>query len=306
MGIIRGGDAEYDDSEPTLEEKTGKMEAAITAALSDDLATLKLSGKYLGADEALILSRSERLKTVRTLDLSDNQIPDEGLVALFQSDNLSGVTSLNLGINFITGKGVQDVAQLESPAMTHLKSLTLSDNRVTDSAGAELVRSPHFQELEVLDLGWNEIGNETAAALGQTGTLPKLRRGYIDAEGIRGLLGGKVALGLRELNLSANKLNDEAIGLLAGFERWASLEVLRVSQNLFGDEGAKALGESAGLAGLTQLYMGRNAFGPEGAKAVYETKTLTNLKTLMLKEGVETTPGLVNYSRPELLRPEDP
>ena len=41
-------------------------------------------------------------------------------------------------------------------------------------------------------------------------------------------------------------------------------------------------------------------------KAIHESKTLTNLKTLVLKEGVEEDVGLVNYSRPELLRPDDP
>jgi len=75
---------------------------------------------------------------------------------------------------------------------------------------------------------------------------------------------------------------------------------------MIGDEGAKAIGVSNHLSGLTHLYMGRNAFSPEGAKAIHQTKMLTQLKTLVLQEGVETTPDLVNYSRPELLRPEDP
>ena len=49
--------------------------------------------------------------------------------------------------------------------------------------------------------------------------------------------------------------------------------------------------------------MVRNYFGEVGGDAVYNTKSLTNLKTLVLKEGVETNPAFVNYSRPELLRP---
>ena len=75
---------------------------------------------------------------------------------------------------------------------------------------------------------------------------------------------------------------------------------------MIGDEGAKAIGTSTHLTGLTHLYMGRNGFSPEGAKVIHQTKTLTKLKTLVLQEGVETSPDLVNYSRPELLRPEDP
>ena len=111
---------------------------------------------------------------------------------------------------------------------------------------------------------------------------------------------------LQELNISANKLRDEAVQMIASTQKWKSLKILRLSQNMFGDPGAKALGESTSLAGLTHLYAGRNYFGNEGAQAIHESKTLTNLKTLVLKEGVEEGVGLVNYSRPELLRPDDP
>ena len=95
----------------------------------------------------------------------------------------------------------------------------------------------------------------------------------------------------------------KAIIVLAQSPSLSQLKVLRLSYNQFGDEGAKALGESTTLIGLTHLYVGRNYFGEEGGKAIYETKTLKSLKTLMIQEGVETTPDLVNYSRPELLRP---
>ena len=73
---------------------------------------------------------------------------------------------------------------------------------------------------------------------------------------------------------------------------------------MIGDEGAKAIGESIRLKQLEKLYIGRNPFGEPGGDALYNTKTLSNLKTLILKEGVETNPAFVNYSRPELLRPD--
>ena len=45
MGIIRGGDAEYDDSRPTLEELTPRIEEAITSSFEVNSTVLKLSGK---------------------------------------------------------------------------------------------------------------------------------------------------------------------------------------------------------------------------------------------------------------------
>ena len=65
------------------------------------------------------------------------------------------------------------------------------------------------------------------------------------------------------------------------------------------DSGTSAKGPaSSSLAGCEY-----DACGEAGGDALYHTKTLTQLKTLVLKEGVETNPNYVNYSRPELLRP---
>lgn len=309
MGIVRDGNTEYDDGKPDFEGKKVKLEETIRAALQKDPATLKLSGQYLAADEVAIISQSEQMKSVKSLDLSDNQVSDKDLKILFEAPCLAGLEELYLGINYIADPGVIELSQSTSLAMANLKVLILSDNKLTDASLCELVRSPNFNSLEVLDVGWNEAGNPTAQALGDTKTLVNLKkldleRGYIDAEGINALIGGKVIEHLEELNLSANKLDDEAVKTLASTPKLSALRVLHLSQNLFGDPGAKALGESKTLSNLTRLYAGRNYFGPEGGKALHETQTLTNLKTLVLQEGVETTPGLVNYSRPELLRPD--
>ena len=218
---------------------------------------------------------------------------------------------LKLGVNFITDEGIKEWANSSNVTLKNIKSLSLSDNKLTDDSLVDFAKSSNFPQLESLDIGWMEAGNKTAIAIGMSDTLPCLKkldleRSYVDAEGIRSLIGGKIAENLEELNLAANKFGDEGVSIIAGTSNLRNLKVLNLSQNMIGDEGAKAIGTSTQLSGLTHLYMGRNAFGPEGARAIHETKTLTQLKTLVLQEGVETTPDLVNYSRPELLRPEDP
>jgi Ran GTPase-activating protein (RanGAP) involved in mRNA processing and transport len=218
---------------------------------------------------------------------------------------------LKLGVNFITDEGIKEWANSSNVTLKNIKSLSLSDNKLTDDSLVDFVKSSNFPQLESLDIGWMEAGNKTAMAIGISDTLPCLKkldleRSYVDAEGIRSLIGGKIAENLEELNLAANKFGDEGVSIIAGTSNLRNLKVLNLSQNMIGDEGAKAIGTSTQLSGLTHLYMGRNAFGPEGARAIHETKILTQLKTLVLQEGVETTPDLVNYSRPELLRPEDP
>ncbi|MBT5469979.1 MAG: hypothetical protein HOK41_05205, partial [Nitrospina sp.] len=292
-------------------EKTEKLEAILKPLLEENPDSIKLSGKYIATDEVKIIGSYSPMKSIKSLDLSDNQINDEALLHLFESDILSGLEELYLQINFLTGQGLSKLAQSEKIKLTNLKVLVLSDNRLNDSSIAELFLSSHFQNLKSLDVGWNEAGNETAKALGETKKFPELKilkmeRGYIDGEGFEEFVKGELADQLEEVDFSANKINDASMKILAQAPKWKSLKILRLSQNRFGNEGAKALGESVSMSGLVKLYVGRNYFDEEGAQAIYESKALTSLKTLIIKEGVDEDAGLVNYSRPELLRPDDP
>ena len=311
MGIIRGGDSEYEEHEPSFEEKTAEWQKTLQPLLDEDPSALKLSGKYISSDDVKIICNYPGVKTVRVLDLADNQINDEALPVLFESDNLAQLEELYLGINFLIGGGLTEIACSSQIKLGSLKKLVISDNRLTDASVADFIRSKNFPNLESLDVGWNEVGNETAKALADATSFSGLKtlileRSYIELEGLKEMVQGDLMDQLQELNISANKFKDEAVQMIATTPKWKSLKILRLSQNMFGDPGAKALGESTSLAGLTHLYAGRNYFGNEGAQAIHESKTLTSLKTLVLKEGVEEDVGLVNYSRPELLRPDDP
>lgn len=311
MGIIRGGDSEYEEHEPSFEEKTAEWQKTLQPLLEEEPGTLKLSGRYISSDDVKIICNYPGIKTVRVLDLADNQVNDEALPVLFESENLAQLEELYLGINFLIGEGLTEIACSSQIKLENLKKLVISDNRLTDASVADFIRSKNFPNLESLDVGWNEVGNETAKALADATSFSGLKtlileRSYIELEGLKEMVQGDLMDQLQELNISANKLKDEAVQMIATTPKWKSLKILRLSQNMFGDPGAKALGESTSLSGLTHLYAGRNYFGNEGAQAIHESKTLINLKTLVLKEGVEEDVGLVNYSRPELLRPDDP
>ena len=220
MAIIRGGDAEYNNDGPTFEEKTARLEETIRTGLKADASVLKLTGKYLAFDEVQIISRSEQMKAVKILDLSDNQVTDEGLKTLFESENLAGLEELYLGVNYITDQSILEMAGTSRLALKNLKVLVVSDNKLTDASVAQMVKSENFNKLEHLDVGWNEIGNETVKALGETEQMVRLKkleleRGYIDGVGIQEFVKGRVIGQLEELNLSANKLRDDDIKILA-------------------------------------------------------------------------------------------
>lgn len=309
MAVRSDGNTEYEANEPTYEEKTARLHEEIGRQLEQDATRLVLTGRYFGTDEARIIAEYDKMQTVKSLDLSDNQFGDDALLALFQSPHLGQLEDLNLSINFVTENGVKQLSGAEGVTVTHLKVLSMEDNRLKDPAAVALINSPHFRELESLNLGWNEVADETARALGASDSMKNLKvlnleRNYITEEGIRALFAGTVMDQLEELNLGSNKLLGTGAAALAALKPLPNLKILWLTNNTIDDAGAKAMGESTNFPNLEKLYMGRNYFTQEGGDALYYTKTLTGLKTLVLTEGVETNPDFVNYSRPELLRPD--
>ncbi len=155
MAISRDGNTEYVSNEPTFEEKAAKLEEEIKKQLEQTPAPLELKGRYYAADEMTILAQCESMRSVRILDLSDNQIDDAGLKALFEGATLEQLEELNLSINFITTAGVQAVAQSDSVKIKNLKKLAMEDNGLEDAAALALINSAKLISIESISLGWN-------------------------------------------------------------------------------------------------------------------------------------------------------
>ncbi len=62
MGIIRGGDSEYEEHKPSFEEKTDKWQNTLKPMLEEEPDSLKLSGKYIANDDVKIICDYEGLK----------------------------------------------------------------------------------------------------------------------------------------------------------------------------------------------------------------------------------------------------
>ena len=70
MGIIRGGDSEYEEHEPSFEEKSAEWQKVLQPLLEEDPCLLKLSGKYISNDDVKIICDYQAIEKVRVLDLS--------------------------------------------------------------------------------------------------------------------------------------------------------------------------------------------------------------------------------------------
>ncbi len=309
MAIIRGGDAEYESNKPSLDEKKEKFKKIISELAANKQDHMEFAGRYIGLEEVTAIAGLEIVKDFKGLTLSDNQIDNESLKILLESPYLKNLERLDLGINFLTDSGIKDWAQLNEVRWEKLKTLFLNDNRLGDEAISAFLMSPHAASLEILNLDYTQVGNGVCNSFAETAQLTNLKefhldRGYVDDEGIKKLLEWEGLEELKVLKLTSNKLTDDGVEELSKSTRLRSIKNLDLGYNQITDKGCKALADSNMIESLDTLTVSRNPFTEEGAKGLKELKNSGRLKNLILYEGVDNTPDLVNYSKPELLRPD--
>ncbi len=309
MAIIRGGDAKYESGKPSVDEKKEKFEKIIGELMAKEQDHIDFSGQYIGLEEVTIFASLEAVKSFINLTLRDNQVDNDALKIMLESPNLMNIESLDLGINFLTDSGVKDWAQLDEVRLKKLRFLSLNDNRLGDDSISVFLKSPHATPIEILNLDYTQVGNGACSAIAEATQLKNLKefhleRGYVDDEGLKKFLEWEGLEKLRTLKLPSNKLTDEGIEELSKSSRLKSIKVLDLGYNQITDKGCEALANSTIIDNLEVLTVSRNPFTEEGAKKLKDLKISGRLKNLILYEGVDNTPNLVNYSRPELLRPD--
>lgn len=166
-----------------------------------------------------------------------------------------------------------------------LKSLDLSNNRLSADTVGQLVASRAVESLEELDLSDNNLGAEGATALAG-GNLPNLRalhlrRARPQEEGVAALALSPLLRELRSLSLAGNHLNFTAATVLAN-AAVDNLCVLDLQDNRIEDRGAVALASAPRLAGLVALDLAETRIGDAGAAALVDSPHLAGLTYLNL------------------------
>ncbi len=190
---------------------------------------------------------------------------------LFANRHVRQMRALLLGD--IEDDGVSLLGDVEFP---NLRELVLECNGLTASGVAGL--APLLGQLEVLDLGDNEIGDEGVSKLAAV-PMPRLRRlrlyfNNIGASGASALAAAEVPV-LRELDLGnhegwvhrdCNLIGSDGCRALVASRWFATLEVLNLSGNGIDTEGALALAAVPLRARNVDLQY--NRIGDGGASAL--------------------------------------
>ena len=214
-----------------------------------------------------MLVRSQLAKQLETVVLSNMAIRDVGVQALLSEPLFERLQTLILRSNYITEVGVKALADCR--ALSTLQKLDLSENPIRDRGVTLLSLSPFlanirtlllkscaieegaaslqpFTKLEELDLSYNDLWEETMAAL--VPSLQNVRSLNLGQhEQSRGQLGDETVKllstlqNLRELTLRWNRVTNQGALLLATSEAMQQLRRLDLDDNLIDGTGALLL-----------------------------------------------------------------
>jgi uncharacterized protein (TIGR02996 family) len=197
-------------------------------------------------------------------NFSDAPLPDPALAACA---DLSRLTALRIGgyQGRIGDEGVRTL--VNSPHLSGLKRLDLSDCGIELEGVRAVAASPHLSGLESLDLSGQRLGRPSQA--GNQGAL---------------LLAASPHLSnLRELSLMAQTLRGEGAAALVSSPRLRNLVRLDISYNHLGPEGGEQLVASANLPLLKALNIGWSHIGGANVEALLGSGRLPALEDVDLE-----------------------
>ncbi|HEY1064587.1 MAG TPA: TIGR02996 domain-containing protein [Pirellulales bacterium] len=271
------------------------------------------------------LLESRLAQNLRSLDLSHGDLGGPGLQLLAHAEGLRKLERLVLDdVARNTPLVRPAVAALgDSEVLRNLRSLTISQNFLSDDTAVLLLRSRLTQRLEELNLAANEISDVVLASASLRASVPELRSlnlsaryrtgltaaERLTAEGVHDAL--RWAPGLERLDLSGHRFEWAGAVVLAE-EAPESLRELNLNGCEIGDRGAIALAESPRLARLRrldlaeQMNFGRmqlhDSITQAGAEAIAASESLAGLRELNLQGAQLGDAGVAALAESRLLR----
>jgi uncharacterized protein (TIGR02996 family) len=227
------------------------------------------------------------LVRVESLAFRGQFLRDRQLRELLASKHLRRLSHLNLAGQGIEAAGVR--ALLESDLMPRLRSLDLGKNRaIGDQAARLLAAASSAAELRVLKLGETNLTARGVGDLFGSTTLVGLRELDVSAQRTRDLTGFTASIArspmisrLSRLDLGDHALSSADLEILLTVLARPGFERLNLSGCRLNEQAALTLC-SMPFDGLRGLDLNRNQIGSEGLQALARTAALKNLTELRL------------------------
>lgn len=240
----------------------------------------------LTEDNVKKVAISPVLKQITELSLENNPLRDKNTKVFFENAQLSSLKSLDLHTTELSGHRAAMTTLARAPFMQQLEMLRISDNPIGDAG---------FKQLA--EIGDGSLRTLYASRLGLTGDsgtflsespffanleILDIHGNWLGDAGVALMAGGGNPT-LKELDLSSNEIGDWGVEQLASFPRVSRLRKLNLMANHIGSSGVVALAESPYLTCLEELELGRGSQASDiGAIAIARSRSMGNLIMLDL------------------------
>ncbi|CAG9322205.1 unnamed protein product [Blepharisma stoltei] len=266
---------------------------------------LDLSNNLIKTQGAIIFAPVlKSLKNLKILDLSYNEIKTAGLLGILnnfeENKEIQAIKLKGNCLNFEAGDHVKTLME----KFEYLNDLDLSQNQL----GVEGIRliSAHISEnIEILNLSWNSIGEEgighLVSALPQLSSLRQLHLAgnLIGASGMKALAPCLSSImNLQILDLSYNDIGNGFKTIFGSVACLYQLEELDISHNLMRKQEAKEMQKIMPYFKSLKIFrIGNNKLGSGGIKIITKSlESLSNLKVIDLSFNNINSEGLASIS----------
>lgn len=173
---------------------------------------LDLHHQALGAPGAAALAQARARATIARLDVSINDLGDDGVAALL-GPSWPSLCHLDLGFNGMTDRGVHALTRAHLPAM---RTLLLRGNPITDQSVHTLTTTPLAAQLDALGLQQTRLSVDGIAALlaaphARRWRILDIRYNELGDELVEVLCDGDALRHIETLYLSGNLLTERAL-----------------------------------------------------------------------------------------------
>lgn len=261
--LLSGSPTMKDLRELSLATTNLKINHLIMLSYSDylkNLESLDLRGNRLCSERNMVsLSALKRFPQLKRLDLRGCGVGNVGLETLVKSPLWPQFESLQLAHNGIQDQGL--IAIASGPERVQLTSLDLQHNRIIDVGLIALAKSPVLSSIAHLHLEHNQIGT--------AGVVELARTEYGDR--------------LRGLHLRGNWGIGDPAGIALASANLPNLETLDLAGTQVGDQTSLALAKSPTAFRLRTLDLTKTRVREAGAMALAGSEFLKNLEILDLR-----------------------
>ena len=268
---------------------------AVASALADapnftGLRTLDMSTAYTSAAAAQTLFGAKCLRTLRRLYLRGRNDWYADTLRALGAGGFTNLTSLRIERAGLDDDAAEVLAAC--PDLSQLRTLDLSNNRITGSGATALLCSPHLANLVNLCLDRNPCTGLDAERLAAA---PRAALRMLHFHGCRLRVADARALArsprlrtLWYLDIDSNNLGMTAVReLVRGFGTWCP-PILWLTYNRIDDRGAEALAKWKGASALSALHLKHNPqITDSGVRAMLDSPNLANLDVLCVSTSGE-------------------